>query len=227
MSLANYRHSEQFEEIANISVSFLGLFLSMIGFAILLSLATLSRQWLPVISSSIYGTTLILLYTASILYHSSLATDMVHKNAFQVVDHCAIYLLIAGTYTPMALITLREHGGLILLAVLWGLALLGCLHKIFFPIGSDIPSTLTYIAMGWSLVFVAKPLLANIAPWGLALIALGGVLYTVGSIFYILDHKFKLAHAIWHFFVLGGSIAHYLAILIYVMPAQMLPTPLS
>lgn len=218
MSLANYRHSEQFEEIANISVSFLGLFFSMVGFSILIALSALSKQWLPIISASVYGTTLILLFAASMLYHSSLATDMVHKKAFQVVDHCAIYLLIAGSFTPMGLITLKEHGGLILLAVLWGIAFLGCMHKIFFPIGSEIPSTLTYIAMGWSIMFVIKPLWENVEPWGIYLIVLGGLLYTVGSVFYVFDHKFAMAHAIWHFFVLGGSIAHYLAILIYVMP---------
>lgn len=218
MSLANSRHSEQFEEIANISTSFLGLFFSLVGFSILISLATLSRQWLPIISSAVYGTTLLLLFIASMLYHSSLATDMIHKNAFQVVDHCAIYLLIAGSFTPMGLITLRDHGGLILLAFLWLVAFAGCFHKIFFPIKSAIPSTLAYVLMGWSVMFVIKPLWATMDPWGVYLIILGGLFYTVGSLFYVFDHKFKLAHAIWHFFVLGGSVAHYLAILLYVMP---------
>ena len=220
MIQANNRHTEQFEEIANISTSFLGLFFSLIGFSILISLATLSKQWLPIISSAIYGTTLLLLFMASILYHSSLATDMVHKKAFQVVDHCAIYLLIAGSFTPMGLITLREHGGLYLLAFLWITAFVGCLHKIFFPISSEIPSTLAYIAMGWSLIFVIKPMWATMDHWGVCLIILGGLFYTVGSIFYVFDHKFKLAHAIWHFFVLGGSVAHYLAILLYVTPGS-------
>lgn len=212
------RKSPQFGEVANVSSAFLSLFLSMIGFAILISLATRSGQWLPIIASAIYGTTLVLLFSASTLYHSILAGDMLHKRAFQIVDHCAIYLLIAGTYTPFGLITLRNDGGLILLAFLWTVAAIGCFHKIFFKLGSPIPSTLAYVAMGWSVIFVAKPLISNLEPWGFYLLALGGVSYTLGSIFFVFDHKFTLAHTVWHIFVLGGSLAHYLAIVMYVMP---------
>ncbi len=209
---------EQFEEVANITVAFLGLFLSLIGFAILLSFSTLTRQWQPIVGASIYGTTLILLFAASVLYHSSLATDLVHKKAFQIIDHCAIFLLIAGSFTPMGLIVLKNHpSGFPMLGLLWGMALMGCLHKIFVPMGSNLLSTLAYVGMGWSIVLVYQPLFAGLQQGGTALVVAGGLFYTLGSVFYLFDHKFRGAHALWHGFVLAGSLSHYLAILFFVI----------
>ena len=209
--------AEQFEEIANLTVAFLGLFLSMIGVAVLMAVSTLTRQWEAILASSVYGTTLLLLFLASILYHAALATDLIHKKAFEVIDHCAIYLLIAGTFTPMGLLVLKGSTGLWMLALLWGVALLGCLHKIFWPVGSDVVSVLAYVGMGWSIVLVYQPLTAGLQSGGTTLLVIGGLLYTLGSIFYILDHKFKLAHALWHGFVIGGSMSLYLAILLFVV----------
>lgn len=206
-----------FEEIANISVSFLGLFLSLIGVAVLMAFSTLTRQWEPIVASAIYGTTMVLVFLASILYHIALATDYVHKKAFEVVDHCAIYLMIAGSFTPMALLVLKDGSGPWMFALFWGIALLGCLHKIFWPVGSDWISVGAYIGMSLTALLVARPLMAGLQSGGTALVALGGLLYILGSLFYIFDHTFKLAHAIWHFFVLGGSLSIYLAVLLFVI----------
>ena len=212
------RESALFEEIADVTSAFLGLFLSMIGFAVLVSLATHSGQWLPIISAAIYGTTLVLVYTASTLYHSVMAADMVHKQAFRVVDHCAIYLMIAGSYTPFGILTLRQDGGLILLAVMWAVAGLGCLYKIFFRVSSGLGSTLSYVMMGCLCFWVVQPLKTNLEPLGFYLVTLGAALYGVGVIVFLFDKRFILSHTLWHVFVLGGSLAHYLAILLYVMP---------
>jgi len=217
MRLNSVLVAEQFEEIANITVAFFGLFLSLIGFAILMAFSTLSGQWQPIVSAAVYGTTLILLFAASILYHGSLAVDVIHKKAFQIVDHCAIYLLIAGSFTPMGLVLLKGPVGYTMLAALWLVAGLGCLQKIFLPIGSSLWSTLAYVAMGWSIILVYKPLMQGLNWNGFLLLLIGGLCYTLGSIFYVYDHTFKLAHALWHLFVLGGSLSHYLAILFFVI----------
>ncbi|PIQ28226.1 hemolysin D [bacterium (Candidatus Blackallbacteria) CG17_big_fil_post_rev_8_21_14_2_50_48_46] len=211
-------NANQFEEIANITVAFLGLFLSLIGFAVLMAFSTMTRHWQPIVASSVYGTTLILLFAASILYHGSLATDMVHKKAFQIIDHCAIYLLIAGSFTPMGLVVLKDHpSGLPMLGLLWLIAGLGCLHKIFMPMGNNLLSTLAYVGMGWSITLVFAPLQAGLQSGGIQLIVAGGIFYTLGSVFYLYDHKFRMAHALWHGFVLAGSLSHYLAILLFVV----------
>jgi hemolysin III len=209
--------ADPFEEIANLIVAFLGLFISLIGFSVLISYSTLTGKWQPILASSIYGTTLILLFLASILYHAALATDLLHKHAFQIIDHCAIYLLIAGSFTPMGLVTLHGSTGFWMLGLLWGVALLGCLYKVFKPMGSNILSTLAYVAMGWSITLVYKPLMVGLTQGGITLVVIGGLFYTLGSVFYIFDHKFRWAHALWHGFVLGGSISHYLAILFFVI----------
>lgn len=219
MHLKSILGSEQFEEIANIAVAFLGLFLSMIGAAVLMAFSTLTHQWLPIVASAVYGTTLILLFVASILYHIALATDLLHKKAFEIIDHCAIYLLIAGSFTPMSLLVLKGPLGLWMLAGIWLVAFLGCIHKIFFPMSSDAIATGAYVAMGWSVVLVYKPLFAGLTSGGTSLLICSGLMYSLGSLFYVFDHKFKLAHALWHGFVLGGSLTMFLAILIYaVMP---------
>lgn len=206
------------EEVANITVASFGLFFSLIGFGILIGLATLYGDVIHIVSSSVYATTLLLLYVASILLHSSLAQEVKHAKAFEVIDHCAIYLLIAGTYTPFSLITLKGPIGWSLMAIVWSLAFFGILYKVFFHYQSDLLSTLAYVLMGWLVIFAIKPLIAGLATGGLILLIAGGVLYTVGSIFYVFDHKFPYAHALWHFFVLAASICHYCAVLFYVIP---------
>lgn len=217
MALNRVLKTELLGEIASIAVAFLGLFLSLIGMGVLLALSAMTRQWDAIVSCSIYGTTLVLLFGSSLLYHVTLATDYVHKKAFEVVDHCAIFLLIAGTFTPMSLLVLKGSTGLWMMALLWGVAALGCLHKILFPVGSDWVTTGVYIGMGWSAVLVYKPLMAGLQPGGTTLLVIGGLLYTLGSLFYVFDHKFRLAHAIWHGCVIGGSLSLYLAILLFVL----------
>ncbi|MEZ0369064.1 MAG: hemolysin III family protein [Candidatus Sericytochromatia bacterium] len=217
MRLKSLLEAEQFEEIANIIVAFMGLFLSMIGFAVLMAFSAMTRQWEPILACAVYGTTLVLLFVSSMLYHIALATDYLHKKAFEIVDHCAIYLLIAGSFTPFALLVIKGSTGLWMLGLLWLVAGLGCLHKILWPVGSDWISVLAYVSMGWSVVPVYKPLMAGLQAGGTALVVAGGLFYTFGSLFYIFDHKFKLAHALWHGFVIGGSLSLYLAILFFVV----------
>lgn len=205
------------EEIANISLHSLGLFLSLVGFGVLVALAAVTDSLLHIIAASVYGGTLLLVYLASILFHTSLAISWPYKKAFEVVDHCAIYLLIAGTYTPFLVIKIQGTLGWSMLALIWGLAFAGIYYKIFYFYRSDLLSTLAYIAMGWLCLLIIKPLLLQIGWSGVGLLGFGGVLYTLGAVFYLLDHKFRFAHAIWHIFVLSGSLAHYLAIVNYVI----------
>lgn len=205
------------EEIVNITLHSFGLFLGLVGFGVLVALATLSGSWTRILSSSIYAVTLLLVFVASILFHASLAISLPWKKAFEVIDHCAIYLLIAGTYTPFLMVSLPGTLGWSMLALIWSLALVGILYKIFFFYRSDLLSTLAYLAMGWLSLVIVQPLHAEIGWSGIGLLAGGGVLYSIGAIFYLYDHAFRFAHAVWHGFVLAGSICHYAAILWFVI----------
>jgi len=205
------------EEIVNITLHGFGLFLGLVGFGVLVALATLSGSFERILSASIYAVTLTLVYVASILFHASLAIGLPWKKAFEVIDHCAIYLLIAGTYTPFLMVSLQGRLGWSMLALIWTLALSGMLYKIFFFYRSDLLSTLAYLAMGWLSLGIVGPLHAQIGWAGIGLLAGGGLLYSIGAVFYLLDHRFRFAHAIWHGFVLAGSICHYAAILCYVI----------
>lgn len=191
----------------------------MAGSTLLVVRATLYGDVWQIVSFSIYGSTLILLYLTSTLYHSFQYSPV--KWAFQIIDHGSIYLLIAGTYTPFLLVSMREGWGWILLSVIWGLALLGVGFKTFFIHRFRKLSTLIYILMGWLCVIALKQMLINIPPGGLVWLAVGGVVYTGGVIFYAW-HKLPYNHAIWHLFVLGGSICHYFAILFYLFPSNLI-----
>lgn len=205
------------EEIANITLHGFGLFLSLIGFGVLVSLATLTGSVYQIIGASVYAVTLCLLYGSSILFHTSLAIHLSWKKAFETLDHCAIYLLIAGTYTPFLLNVVEEPLRWFMFGIIWILAFLGIVYKVFFFYRSNLLSTLAYIAMGWLAVFILKSLLIGLGWAGVSLVALGGVLYTVGAVFYLLDHKFRFAHTVWHGFVLAASICHYVAVLWFVV----------
>ena len=205
------------EELANSLTHGLGLALSVAGFAVLLVLAILHGSALRIVSCSVYGFTLVLLYTASTLYHSVRSGSL--KNAFQVLDHSSIYLLIAGTYTPFMLVVLRGTWGWTLFGLVWGLSLLGILLKIFFTGHFKTVSTGLYVVTGWLVVIAIKPLLADVPLHGLLWVIAGGLLYTLGVVFYAW-RKLPYNHAIWHVFVLGGSVCHYFAILFYVLPAR-------
>ncbi len=169
------------------------------------------------VSFSVYGATLILLYLASTLYHSFQAPRV--KQIFKKMDHSAIYLLIAGTYTPFLLVGIRGPLGWTLLGVIWGLAALGVSFKALFIHRFQKLSVLAYVLMGWLCVVALKPMTLNIATGGMILLAVGGVIYTLGVIFYAMT-KVRYSHAIWHLFVLGGSICHYFAVLFYLTPAH-------
>lgn len=166
-------------------------------------------------SFSIYGTSLILLYAISSLSHGY---DGSRRGTLTRLDHCTIYLLIAGTYTPFTLVTLRGPWGWSLFGVVWGLALLGILVDLLWKQDRRIVPVIIYLVMGWLVVFAIEPLRAVMAPRGFALLVAGGVVYTLGVPFFALSRYWPALHGIWHLLVLAGSLLHYLAILWYVAP---------
>lgn len=165
------------------------------------------------ISAIVFGLSLCILYFASTLYHS--ATTPVRRLRLQIFDHAAIYVLIAGTYTPFTLVTLQGETGTILFCIAWGIALFGVILKIFFTGRFDILSTILYVAMGWLIVFAYTPLIENLHPTGVQWLFGGGIAYTVGAILYSIK-KIPFNHAIFHVFVLIGSFCHYICIYFYV-----------
>ncbi len=205
------------EEVANALTHGLGLALSVAGLAILVVVASLHGDPWQVVSCSIYGTTLVLLYGASTLYHSARSPRL--KHVLRVVDHSSIYLLIAGTYTPFMLVTLRGGWGWSLFGVVWGLAVAGIVFKAFFVGRWDGLSTLVYLLMGWLAVIAAKPILAAMTPAGIVLLTAGGLAYSLGVIFYQWE-KVPYSHAIWHLFVLAGSVCHFFSVLVSAVPAK-------
>lgn len=158
------------------------------------------------ISVMVYGCSLVLLFSASTLYHSVRKKSL--KESFRILDHISIYFLIAGTYTPVALITLIEGNGQTILTVVWGIALIGSLLKLFYTGKYELLSLLLYVFMGWLIVFDIRNLLENTTTRGILLLALGGAFYTLGVFFYALK-RIPYNHLIWHFFVLGGAISHW------------------
>lgn len=168
-----------------------------------------------VISALVFGLSMVLLYSASAAYHSVAAASL--KARLRVVDHASIYLLIAGTYTPFSLIVLSGAWGWSLFAVVWTLAALGVAFKVFFTGRFDGLSVAVYIAMGWCGVVAAKPLMAALPPAGLVLLVAGGLAYTGGVVFYLLE-QMRYHHVVWHLFVLAGSALHFVAIHLYVIP---------
>jgi hemolysin III len=167
-----------------------------------------------IVSFSIYGASLFLLYTLSTLYHSLRGRA---KQIFMKLDHVAIYLLIAGSYTPLTLVTLRGAWGWTLFAIIWGLAIVGIIVDGLHKEGSRTIQMIIYLLMGWLILVALYPLIEALPAGGLLLLALGGVFYTSGIIFYAIDERMKHAHGIWHLFVLAGSISHFLAMLLYVL----------
>ena len=203
------------EEIASAVIHGIGMVLSVAGLTLLIVLASLNGQGWDIASAIVYGVSLVLLYTASTLYHA--ITTRSAKHVLKVIDHSAIYLLIAGTYTPFTLVTLRQVGGLWLFGIVWGLALLGITLESFWVYRPKWVSALIYIAMGWLIMSMVHPLLASLSPGGLTLLLAGGLCYTLGTAFYI-KKRVRYMHAVWHCFVLGGSVCHFLAVVLYVLP---------
>ncbi|QTA79793.1 Channel protein, hemolysin III family [Desulfonema limicola] len=192
----------------------IGAALALIGMVLLIVLAARQGEPWKIVSFSIYGTTLLLLYTFSTLYHS---LEGKAKNVFHKLDHLAIYLLIAGTYTPFTLITLRGRWGWSIFGAVWCLAIAGIILDSLHREGQRILPLIIYLFMGWLIMIALKPLLLNLTLTGLLWLLTGGIFYTVGVIFYCFDEKVRHFHGIWHLFVLAGSITHYLTVIFYVL----------
>jgi len=203
------------EELANAITHGLGLALSVAGFGVLLWLAIIRGGAWHIAGCGVYGATLVVLYLASTLYHSSRGGRA--RRVLRILDHSAIYLLIAGTYTPFTLVNLRGAWGWSLFGVVWTLCGMGIVMKAFFIGRLPVLSTILYVAMGWLCLIAIKPLFTLVPAGGIAWLLCGGVLYTSGVIFFGLN-RLRFNHAIWHVFVLAGSICHYVAVLLYVLP---------
>ena len=203
------------EEILNAATHGVGTIFALIGLGVLTASVYSNGSIWHLLSVIIYGTSLVLLYLSSTLYHSF--TNERVKYILKIFDHAAIYILIAGNYTPFTLIPLHGALGWTIFSVIWGLAIIGIIFQIFFVNRFKVFSTLCYLLMGWFAVVMIKPLLVTLPIEGIYWLVGGGVFYSVGAIFYLV-HKVPYNHAIWHLFVLAGSIAHFVAVLKYVLP---------
>lgn len=203
------------EEIANGVTHGLGAVASIVGLAVLVGYAAMNGDAQDVTAVAVFGGSMILLYTSSTLYHS--VPHAGARRVFKVLDHASIYILIAGTYTPFALISLRGALGWEVFAIIWSLAGAGVIFKLFFTGKFDKLSTLIYLAMGWLVVFYGKAVMAAVPENGMWLLFAGGMSYTLGVVFYVWD-RLPFNHAIWHLFVLGGTVLHFFSILFYVVP---------
>jgi len=200
----------------NVYSHMLGTVLAVAGVAVLVVRADFSGDGWKIVSAGIYGATLLLLYLFSTLYHG-LADGDAAKKVFHKLDHIAIYLLIAGTYTPFTLVTLRGGWGWTLFGIVWGMAAAGIVLDMLHRSGLRWLQMTIYLVMGWVVVIAWPQLVAALPEAGIAWLVAGGVIYTLGTIFYGLDNRLKHAHGIWHLFVLGGSGCHYIAVFVYVM----------
>ena len=206
---------QRIEEWLNSATHGLGAVLSVIGtIALIVAASQLGDAW-KIVSFSIFGASLILLYMASALYHGTRHPEL--RALFKTLDHCAIFLLIAGTYTPFLLVNMRGTVGWTLFAVIWSLALTGVILKVIFKNRFKLARVGIYIAMGWLITFASSDLVASLSETALYLTIIGGVVYTAGVVFYLAD-RVPYMHAIWHLFVIGGSALHFSAIYYGVLP---------
>lgn len=203
------------EEYLNVITHGAGLVFSVLGLFLLIFKALELESTKILLSFVIFGASLILLYAASTLYHST--KNLRKRFLFKIFDHIAIFILIAGTYTPFALVTLRGSTGWVILGVVWTIALLGTILKLFFTGRFKLLSTLLYVSMGWVIVFAIEPLTENLSMEGLQWLLGGGLAYTIGAVLYSIS-KINYNHAIFHFFVLLGSFCHFMAIYLHVLP---------
>ncbi len=194
-----------------------GLLLSIAATVVLVTLAAGSGEPLRVVAFAVYGMSLVMLYCASTCYHAFSSDKL--KRRLRVLDHAAIFVLIAGSYTPVALVTLSGGWGWSLFGIVWGLALVGVVSKLFFVGSNKVLIAVLYVAMGWVGVVAAKPLYAALPGEAIAWVLAGGLAYTGGTIFYAWK-RLAFNHAIWHLFVLAGSICHFCCMLLYVLPAR-------
>ena len=205
-------YGEKFNSISHL----VGAVLAVMGLGALLTVSIQQNTAASIISFTIFGLTLVMLYTFSTLYHSFRSIQL--KRIFQKLDHVAIYLLIAGTYTPYMMVSLGDGNGPLMLAIVWGLAVVGLLLDTLLPTRVETLQIIIYLLMGWVCVFEFSHLRAVIALPGIILLVIGGIAYTIGITFYVLGHLNKLsyAHGIWHLFVLLGSASHFISIIAYV-----------
>ena len=207
------------EEFFNALTHAAGMGLSVAALVLLTVFASMQHSMVKVLSCMLFGCSLIAMYTASTMYHTT--TDARLKHFFKIVDHTTIYGLIAGSYTPVVLVILSGVWGWTLFSLVWGLALLGFVFKVFFIGRFEALSVSIYIGMGWLAIVAIDPLWQALAPGGLAWLFAGGLSYTGGVIFYSMN-RVRFAHMLWHLCVLGGSICHFFFVLLYVIPAPMI-----
>lgn len=196
-------------ELFNSISHLIGAFFALVGASVLITLAAIDGDVLKIVSYSIYSVTLFLLYLSSTLYHSFKGRA---KAVFKRLDHLAIYLLIAGTYTPFALVALKGAIGWWLIGVIWSLAIIGMIIENLPIKGPRIIPIIIYLSMGWACAFTIDDMMASMSPLAYQLLLAGGIIYTTGVVFYILDNWLPYMHGVWHLFVIGGSICHYFAI---------------
>ncbi|RLA24094.1 MAG: hemolysin D [Gammaproteobacteria bacterium] len=204
------------EERINVLSHALGFVLSIFALALLVTYANRYGSLLHVLSFAVFGVSLVVLYAASTLYHST--TNPARRVRFRILDHAAIYILIAGTYTPIMLVILSGSLGWLMFGITWGFAAIGIVLKLFFTGKYSHASTAMYVFMGWLIVFAIKPLINNFSADGLWWLLAGGLAYTVGAVIYSIK-KIKFHHAIFHVFVLAGSACHFVMVYFYVLPA--------
>ena len=208
-------HQSRGEEIANSVTHGVGAVLAIAALAILVTMAALQGDVWRVVSLAIYGATLVILYLVSTMYHAFRGPRI--KRLFRTLDHSAVFLLIAGTYTPITLVHLRGGWGWTLFGIIWGLAAGGIVAKVFLIGRLRVISVLCYVAMGWLVLIALKPILEAVPRGLFAALVVGGVCYTLGLAFYVAK-RLPYRHAIWHLFVLGGSVSHFIGMLLYVAP---------
>ncbi|MGN7412203.1 PAQR family membrane homeostasis protein TrhA [Paenibacillus sp. SAF-068] len=211
-----YTYSRR-EEVANAVTHGIGAALSVAALVILIVFSSLKGTAWHVVSFTIYGITMLLLYTSSTLVHAWKEGKV--KDLFEIFDHSSIYLFIAGSYTPLLFVAVRGTLGWTLFGIIWGIALFGVIFKAFFTKRFLFMSTIFYIAMGWLIVIAWQPLMSAIPTGGIVLLVAGGLMYTLGTLFYVW-RGFPYHHAIWHLFVLAGSILHFFMVLLYLTPLR-------
>lgn len=202
------------EEIFNSISHGVGVCLSIAALVLLIVFGSMKGGGYPLAAGLVYGISLIILYTMSMVYH--IVQGKKGKAVMRIFDHCSIFILIAGTYTPYLLITLDKALGWTMFGIIWGMAVIGIILNSIDLERFKKFSLICYIVMGWAIIFTIKPIIRNIPTMGVFLLVLGGIIYTVGIIFYIMK-RYKYMHSVWHLFVLGGSVCHYLSILLYVV----------
>lgn len=215
---ANHSEYSVLEEILHSITHGVGALLSILGLTWMLYLSIGAADPWRIVASLIYGASLITLFVASTVYHSMYASR--HREIFKLLDHCAIYLLIAGTYTPFLLVAMRSHTGWWLFGAVWAMATAGIIKKLWFRHRFPKVALASYLVMGWLVVIAAPQLAEAIGPNGMAWLVAGGLCYSIGTIFYVLD-RMPFNHTVWHVFVLGGGICHFLGVIWYVLPTNL------